>query len=107
MGRDDRLTPREIKAAEEKYDRRHKRRTEEKQPDHDPQAQIELAKWRREGHGVWHVTVVVEGFDDEFVYLYPGKLSKTFVRPYARMIIARQLKCSPFHVHVKHLKKEP
>jgi len=38
-----------------------------------------LARWRR-FYGVWHVRFIVEGYDDEYEYVYRGDTSEPFVR---------------------------
>lgn len=59
-----------------------------------------LAKWRREG-GVWHITFVVEGYDETFVMRAPGKLSQKFATGLTRYKLAHELGESPSIVHLQ------
>lgn len=66
-----------------------------------------LAAWRREGHGVWQVRFVVEGWDDTFTYLAPGKLSKGFAVEMCRQQCANELGESTQFIHLQIAFKEP
>jgi hypothetical protein len=66
-----------------------------------------LAQWRRQGHGIWRIVFIAEGYDDEFVHLVPGKLSKTFAVRLARKQCADALNESTSKVHIKSVTKEP
>ena len=66
-----------------------------------------IAAWRREGHGIWHVLFMVEGYDDDFVMREPGKLSEQFVVKLAQKKLAKALGLSSRHVVHKETVKEP
>lgn len=40
------------------------------------QALRKLASWRRQDRGIWKVTVIIDGWDEEFTYLYPGAFNR-------------------------------
>lgn len=65
-----------------------------------------LARWRRRGKGVWYVTLIVEGDDEVYKLVYPGRLSRTFVKVLARMELAKALGEKRKHVHVTEMRKE-
>ncbi len=64
------------------------------------QATRELAKWRLQGHGVWYVTLVIDGHDDVFTHVFPGKQKRKDVEALARYHCSRQQKLPLKHVHV-------
>lgn len=53
---------------------------------------IELAQLRRRTGGLWVVTLVVEGYDDEYERSMAGNLSKEFAAELAGFQIWRQLR---------------
>ncbi len=72
----------------------------------DPVAERELAKWRRQGKGVWRLTFVVEGYDDEVIHLLPGKLSQRFASRVAAQSIAFDLKVKRCYIILQSIVKE-
>jgi hypothetical protein len=66
----------------------------------------EIAKWRREGHGVWHFVFVVEGYDEQFVMRAPGKLSEGFAQELTRQKLTKALKVKRKHVIHQQTAKE-
>ena len=65
----------------------------------------QLAAWRREGHGVWELTFIVEGYDDEFVHLVPGRLSKVVAEGLAAFQCAQELHTHRRFVHCINQRK--
>ena len=65
----------------------------------------ELAKWRRKW-GVWYVTFIVEGFDEEFTLPEPGKLSEKFAVGLASVQLAKELGVSRKIIHHKSTRRE-
>lgn len=68
-----------------------------------------LAAWRRAGKGIWHVTVIIDGFDEVFDLRYPGGLSEKQVRKLARKEVAKiERQCLRYvHVTSAELKELP
>lgn len=65
-----------------------------------------LARWRRQGRGIWRISYIVEGFDDEFVLVYPGKYSRRAAVYMGKVELARSLDCKRKHVHLKTANRE-
>lgn len=58
-----------------------------------------LAKLRRDHHGqLWHVTFVVEGYDEAITQVVGGKLSEGFAKLVARMSLAQKLGIRPRYI---------
>ncbi len=72
----------------------------------DPAADRELAKWRRQGKGIWKLTFVVEGYDEEFVHLMPGRLSQRFAASLAAHALSFDLKVKKCYVILQRIVKE-
>lgn len=66
-----------------------------------------LAQWRRQGHGVWHITLIVEGYDQELTYLVPGTHPEKRAVGLARFLCANDLDEDIKFVHLKSVYKEP
>ncbi len=65
-----------------------------------------LAKFRRQGKGVWHITLVADGYDEVPTLLYPGGMSKNFAAALARREYARTLDEKLKFVHVAEIVKK-
>lgn len=65
-----------------------------------------MAQWRREGHGIWYVTFIVEGYDDEFTHLVPGSLSQANAVGLARMQCAAEMKENKQYIHLVKAEKK-
>lgn len=68
-------------------------------------AQIILAEWRRAGYGVWKLIFIVEGFDDEWIHLMPGRLSERRAKKFATKECAQEHDVKPRHVHLQSMEK--
>ena len=65
-----------------------------------------MAQWRREGHGIWYITFVIEGYDEEFTHMVPGSLTEPNAVGLARMQCAEATKEKKKHIHVARTRKE-
>lgn len=88
-----------------------KKKAQPPKPPKPPREPIEnkrqVAKWRRKGHGIWHIIFVVLGFDEEFLMRAPGRLSETFAVAVTRRFLSKFLKVRRSHIIHKESKKEP
>jgi hypothetical protein len=73
---------------------------------HDPDALKILAEWRRAGFGVWRMTFVIEGFDDEHVHMLPGRLSERRAIKHGTRECAMEYDVKPRFVHLKDITKD-
>lgn len=64
-----------------------------------------LARWRREGYGIWRIILVVIGWDEAFGYALPGKLSETFATALAKEMCAKETGEHPKHMVVQSTEK--
>lgn len=64
-----------------------------------------LAQWRRQGKGIWHVTIVIDGYDEVFSLRYPGSLRKRAAAKLARKEIAQFYHEKLKHVHVSKIER--
>ncbi len=65
-----------------------------------------LARWRRAGHGIWKMTFIIEGYDDEFIQLLPGRLSQRKASNMAMQQIAFEFKIRKCYIILKTIVKE-
>ncbi len=70
------------------------------------QAKHLLAGWRREGKGVWYITFVVEGYDDDFTYVHPGRFGRRFAIGLATVACAKELGVSSKYIVIKEVRLE-
>lgn len=70
------------------------------------EAERKLAEWRREGHGVWYITYVADGFDDEFTYLLPGRLKEKAAKDVGRTMASLDLGIHRKFIYFSKIKKE-
>lgn len=66
----------------------------------DPAALRKMAQWRRDGYGVWKITMIIEGFDDVWIHLLPGRLSDRHVKKFAIRECAQEHDVKPRLVHI-------
>ncbi len=66
----------------------------------------ELGKWRRSKHGVWKIIFIVEGYDEEFVHYFPGRLSQRFACKLAAHNLTFELKVRRCHIILKSIRKD-
>ena len=72
----------------------------------DPSALEQLAQWRRAGFGIWHVVLVIEGYDDLETIILPGRLKEKLAIKYAIRECAEHLGTKKKWIHLKSLTKE-
>ena len=65
-----------------------------------------LARWRRAGHGIWNLTFIVEGYDDEFTQLQPGRMSQRAASKLSCQNLAFELKIRKCYIILKTIVKE-
>lgn len=72
----------------------------------DPLALEQLAQWRRAGFGIWHVTFIIEGYDDPETIIKPGRLSEKHAIMYAKKECAENLGTAQKWIHLQTLEKK-
>lgn len=65
-----------------------------------------LARWRRAGHGIWMLTFVVEGYDDEFIQVVPGRVDQRKASKIACQNLAFELQVKKHFIILKSIVKE-
>ena len=63
-----------------------------------------LAGWRREGKGIWYITFVVEGYNDDFTYVFPGKIKRSGAIRLAKMACADELNVKKKFIIIKEVR---
>lgn len=64
-----------------------------------------LARWRREGYGVWHVEMIVEGYDDTYTMVVPGRLSQKKARKRAIKGLSLEMGEKKKFIHVREMRR--
>jgi len=64
-----------------------------------------LAEWRQEGFGVWQFTFVVDGYDDKYVHLVPGRLTEVIAEGLAKHHCATELRTKRRFVYTIYAEK--
>lgn len=72
----------------------------------DPAAVHMLARWRRAGHGIWKLTFIVEGYDEEFIQLQPGRMSQRAASKLSCQNLAFQIGVKKCFIILKTIVKE-
>ena len=70
------------------------------------QTDARLAALRREGHGVWYITFIVDGFDEVFTQAVSGRYSETFAEAIAKQRIALELNIDHDYITLKESRIE-
>lgn len=72
----------------------------------DKEAIHTLARWRRAGHGIWKLTFVVEGYDEDFIQLLPGRLDQRKASKIACQNLTFELQVRKCYIILKTIVKE-
>lgn len=65
-----------------------------------------LARWRRAGHGIWEMTFVIEGYDDDFIQLLPGRIDQRKACKIACQNLAFEMQIKKCYIILKTIVKE-
>lgn len=106
----DRLTRREIQAAEQRYNEQSAKEKPQPPIKEPKRTDPRLAKMRRR-HGTYHVIYIVEGFD-EFFHIkvartrWGFKVSKHFVEAFVKLHASQEHQCGKKHVHIVSIEED-
>lgn len=71
-----------------------------------PEALEQLAQWRRAGFGIWHITFVIDGYDDSEIIILPGRMKQKQAIKQALRECADHLGTEQKWIHLKSIVKE-
>lgn len=66
-----------------------------------------LAIWRRRGHGLWLVRLIIIGWDEIFSYYVPGWLSEKKAKKRGKKLASMETGERTKHIHVKDIERVP